>query len=73
MGATPGFLAAPPMSKILCTPTPSFSKASTASTNPQSIPSIMARAMFSRFELAKFIPLNTPFALGRLGVRSPSK
>ena len=55
------------------TSTPNFSKASTASTNPQSIPSTIAREISAGLELFRFNPLNTPVAFGRFGVRSPSK
>ena len=68
-----GFLAAPPMSKTRLIETPSFSSASTASTRPHNIPSIIARAISAGFELFRFIPAKTPVASGRLGVRSPSK
>ncbi|CAB4840268.1 unannotated protein [freshwater metagenome] len=73
MDAIAGFLAAPPISKTRFIETPNCSSASTASTSPHNIPSIIARAISAGFELVRFIPANTPVASGRLGVLSPSK
>ena len=70
---TAGFFAAPPMSRIRLTPTPNATRASTASAKPANIPSTIARAISSGFELLRFMPAKTPVAVGRFGVRSPSK
>ena len=61
------------MSSTRCTGHPAERTASTAAASPSSMPSTTARARFSGVALVRVSPCSEPVAVGRFGVRSPSR
>ena len=65
--------AAPPISSTRRVSSPWATSASTPSARPQSIPSTAARARLAGVALSRVRPPTVPVAVGRSGVRSPSR